>query len=165
MAVTVRRIRSDEGPVLKQVRLAALLDEPSAFAKTHAEEAAYPDEEWRGRATAWSSGDDGATFFAELDGEIVGLVGSHRSTHIELVSMWVDAAVRGQGVADALVAAVVDWAAGDDVELWVTRGNDRAYAFYSRLGFQETGDAQPLPSDPCKNEIRMRRAIGNRPAT
>ena len=155
MAVGVRRVRSDEGPLLKQVRLAALADTPSAFSKTHAEESAYPDEEWAARAEAWSAGDDGITLFAEVDGEVRGLVGGHRPGDAELVSMWVEPSVRGSGVAEALVESLVEWAGGP-VELWVTQGNDRAIAFYRRMGFVETDDFQPLPSDPCKNEVRMR---------
>ena len=78
MVVSVRRIRPDEGPLLKQVRLAALADTPSAFAKTHEEESTYDDVEWTRRATEWSDGSDGATFFVEVDGEVQGLVGGHR---------------------------------------------------------------------------------------
>ena len=155
MVVSVRRIRPDEGPLLKQVRLAALADTPSAFAKTHEEESTYDDVEWTRRATEWSDGSDGATFFVEVDGEVQGLVGGHRPDGAELVSMWVRPEARGTGAAEALVDAVVAWAAGP-VELWVTQGNDRAMAFYRRMGFVETDDFQPLPSDPCKNEVRMR---------
>jgi hypothetical protein len=42
------------------------------------------------------------------------------------------------------------------VDLWVVRGNDPAQRFYRAMGFRETGDYQLLPSDPCKNEFRMR---------
>lgn len=159
MAVTVRRIRPDDADLLKRVRLAALLDTPSAFARTHAEESGYPDEEWRRRAADWSSGDEGMTAFAELDGEIVGLVGGHRPTPgtTELVSMWVDPAARGRGVGQALIDAVAAWSAGEPIELWVTHGNDPAIALYERADFVVTDDVQPLPSDPCRNEIRMRR--------
>ena len=158
MTATVRRIRPGEGPLLKRVRLAALLDTPTAFAKTHAEESTYTDDEWENRAAAWAAGDGGATFFAEAGGSVVGLVGTHRPGPAELVSMWVEPESRGSGVAEALVDAVVEWAGADTLELWVTHGNDRAIAFYRRCGFVETDDVQPLPSDPCKNEIRMRLA-------
>jgi GNAT superfamily N-acetyltransferase len=55
------------------------------------------------------------------------------------------------------VQAVIDWAteAHTTVALWVTRGNDPAHALYTSMGFRETGEYQPLPSDPCKDEIRM----------
>lgn len=42
------------------------------------------------------------------------------------------------------------------VELWVTRGNDAAVRLYETAGFRLTGGHQPLPSDPCKDELRMR---------
>ena len=59
MTATVRRIRPGEGPLLKRVRLAALLDAPTAFAKTHAEASTYTDDEWENRAAAWAAGDGG----------------------------------------------------------------------------------------------------------
>jgi ribosomal protein S18 acetylase RimI-like enzyme len=72
--------------------------------------------------------------------------------------MWVAPAYRGTGVAAELVDAVLAWAESSGaatVALWVTRGNDRAMRLYKRLGFEVTGEVQPLPSDPCKDEIRM----------
>lgn len=160
MSLAIRRIRADDADLLRQVRLAALADTPSAFAKTHEEEAAYDGAEWERRAADWAVGDAGVTFFAELDGPVVGLVGGHRATpgQTELVSMWVAPQARGHGVGQALIDAVVAWATGDPVELWVTHGNDPAIALYERAGFAVTDDVQPLPSDPCRNEIRMRRA-------
>jgi ribosomal protein S18 acetylase RimI-like enzyme len=44
----------------------------------------------------------------------------------------------------------------ETVELWVTRGNDAAVHLYEAAGFSLTGDHQPLSSDPCKDELRMR---------
>lgn len=158
--ITTRRIRSDEGTTLRVVRLAALADTPSAFARTHEEEARYTDEEWDRRADDWSHGAVGSTFFAEREGDVVGLVGGHRfaETAVELVSMWAAPTTRGLGVGRALVDAVLGWAGDDPVELWVTRGNEPAQRLYERCGFVTTDDVQPLPSDPCKDELRMRLA-------
>jgi hypothetical protein len=39
--------------------------------------------------------------------------------------------------------------------LWVTRGNEPAQRLYQSIGFRVTGEHQPLPSDPCKDEVRM----------
>ena len=48
------------------------------------------------------------------------------------------------------------WAAGATaIELWVSRGNDRAESLYRQAGFSPTNDYQPLPSDPCREEQRM----------
>ena len=107
-----------------------------------------------------AAGSEHTAFFAFDGGECVGLVGGHQAEtgdHVDLVSMWTAPAARGKGVGAALVDAVIEWADGRAVELWVTRGNDAALRLYERCGFVETGDHQPLPSDPCKDEIRMRR--------
>ncbi|MEM7142333.1 MAG: GNAT family N-acetyltransferase [Actinomycetota bacterium] len=158
MAISIRRITAADGDLLRRVRLAALLDTPSAFAKTHEEESAYPQTLWDDRARDNAEGSDHTTFFA-FDGErCVGLVGGHATdAGVDLVSMWTDPSARGQGIGAALVDAVVDWAGDRPVELWVTRGNDGAQRLYERCGFVETGDVAPLPSDPCKDEVRMRR--------
>ncbi|GJM38376.1 MAG: N-acetyltransferase [Acidimicrobiales bacterium] len=163
MPITVRRIQPDDVDLLRRVRLAALRDTPDAFAKTHAEESVYPDEFWDGRARSNASGPEHTTFFAFDGGDCVGLVGGHQALdgdHVDLVSMWTDPAARGRGVGAALVAAVLEWADGRTVELWVTHGNDGAKRLYERCGFVETGAHQALPSDPCKDEIRMRRTGG-----
>jgi ribosomal protein S18 acetylase RimI-like enzyme len=76
--------------------------------------------------------------------------------------MWIAPAARRAGVGRALVAALVDWAADSGasaVELWVTRGNDAAQRLYEGTGFRTTDDVKPLPSDPCKEEVRMTRTL------
>lgn len=159
MTILIRRVLPGDAQLLKRVRLAALLDEPSAFGSTYAAESEAPDERWADLARERAAGSDHSTYFA-LDGDrVVGIVGGHRlgSATVELVSMWTDPDARGMGVGAALVGAVVEWASGSGVELWVTRGNDAARRLNERCGFEETGDFQALPSDPCKDEVRMRR--------
>jgi GNAT superfamily N-acetyltransferase len=147
---------------LKRVRLAALEDAPAAFGSTYAAEANRPEVEWVDRAVAGSEGSDRATFFALLNGEVVGLVGGCRdepsSPIVELVSMWVAPHVRHQGVGGALVAAVTEWAVGTNalsIALWVTRGNTAAETLYYSMGFVATGEVQLLPSDSSRDEARM----------
>ena len=161
--VVVRRIGPDEGERLRDLRLAALADAPSAFGSTYARESLLTAKDWADRARAGSAGSERATFFALADQDIMGLVGGHRpeptSSRVELVSMWVHPVVRGTGVGRLLVSAVLDWArtcGALTVELWVTRGNAGAKNLYQAMGFVGTGDYQPLPSDPCKEELRMR---------
>lgn len=161
----VRRIAASDGALLRDVRLRALQDAPEAFASTHAAESTMTDDDWASRASSGASGADRFTGLAIVDSDCVGLVGGFRNDHdghhadIDLVSMWVAPSYRGSGVAEQLVDAVLEWARDEAeaqvVGLWVTRGNDRAQRFYERLGFVETGDVQPLPSDPCKDEVRM----------
>ena len=56
--------------------------------------------------------------------------------------MWVDAAARGTGVADALIDTAVDQARRSGFTtmiLWVVVGNERAARCYQRHGFALTG--------------------------
>ena len=93
---------------------------------------------------------------------MVGIAGGYReeigSTEVHLVSMWTAPEVRRTGLGRLLVGAVIDWAAdtgASSVGLWVTRGNAPAQLLYESMGFRETGEHQPLPSDPCADEVRM----------
>ena len=93
---------------------------------------------------------------------MVGIAGGYReeiqSTEVHLVSMWTAPEVRRCGLGRLLVGAVIDWAADTaaaSVGLWVTRGNAPAQLLYESMGFRETGEYQPLPSDPCADEVRM----------
>ena len=167
MDVTVRRVRVDEGPVLKAIRLAALLESPSAFGSTHAAEVDRPDDHWTSRASLGAAGRQSAIYLAIADQSVVGIAGGYRpdpaGSSIELVSIWVSPTQRRSGIAAKLVQAVIDWASeinATSVELWVTRGDDAAVTLYEAAGFRPTDEYQPLPSDPCKDEQRMRRALG-----
>lgn len=111
MGSVVRRVRPDEGHLLKLVRLSALADSPSAFGSSYAAEADQPDDHWADRAMIGAAGDRSATFFAIVDESVVGVVSAYRPVAagllVELVSMWVSPAHRRAGIAAELVTAVV----------------------------------------------------------
>lgn len=164
--IEVRRIQAIDAAALRAVRLAALFDSPSAFGSTYEREVAFPDAEWQDRAEVGSTSTERATWFALDDERVIGVVGGYReppgSPDPDLVSMWIDPEYRGRGVGRQLVEVVIAWArdtGADSLSLWVTRGNEPAHRLYSGMGFAETGDHQPLPSDPCKDEIRMTRIL------
>jgi ribosomal protein S18 acetylase RimI-like enzyme len=160
--VVVRQVGPDEWELLRDVRLAALAEAPYAFGSTYAREAAFTEEQWRGRLASRA-----VTLFAfadELaDGQPAGLAGVYEEDGVaDIVSMWVRPAARGHGVGEALVMAAADWAKARDHEtlyLWVTESNDAARKLYERCGFTVTGERQPLPSDPSLDEVRMRRGL------
>ena len=160
--VEVRAATAEDWRLLRDVRRAALADAPDAFLSTHEERAAPTEEYWRGRITS------GGTFFAylpEVNGrDPAGLVGGFQRTPgtVELVSLWVRPKARGQGVAEALVGAVIDWAqarAAISVHLWLMETNERARMLYERCGFSSTGERQPLPSNEELTEIGMSRPL------
>jgi ribosomal protein S18 acetylase RimI-like enzyme len=168
--VLVREVTADEWKLMRDVRLTALRDAPYAFGSTYAREAAFTEEQWRGRfhdrAVALFAYDDSARDDLAGDGSTAapaGLAGVYVKDGVaDLVSMWVRPAARGLGVGEALVAAAGSWAKARSFEtlfLWVTESNTPARRLYERCGFTPTGEHQPLPSDPTLREIRMSRAI------
>jgi GNAT superfamily N-acetyltransferase len=97
-------------------------------------------DEWRRwlapAATFLLQGDEGP------DGIVAGRKDEEDPAVVWLLSMWVDPSRRGRGGADALVNAVVRWAAAEgaaEVRLQVVEANHRARRFYERLGFRANG--------------------------
>jgi len=149
--VEIRQAQPGEWAVIRDLRLAALADAPDAFASTLSRETGQAEARWRARIAArpW--------FLAWHAGQPAGLVAMFPE-HTEpaeqttpdwhLVSMWVRPQARGTGVAGRLVAAVLARAraaGAAQVTLWVALSNDRARAFYQRMGFVPTGRRQVYP--------------------
>ena len=135
LAVTARRAREDEWERVKELRLRALRDEPSAFHSRYEDEVAEPDEGWRawlGRDPIYVAGDYDAICGAYVreDGEA------------QLIAMYVLPEARRRGLGRALIAAVEDWARDQRharVFLNVMDGNDAARALYESCGYRSTG--------------------------
>jgi ribosomal protein S18 acetylase RimI-like enzyme len=101
-----------------------------------------------------------AVQLAERGGSVVGyaFVLPETMAHIwdgaVLNELYVEPAVRGEGIGDELLAAAIDVARGQDLPLDrilldVDRSNDRARAFYERHGFEHWGEmlARAVPVD------------------
>ena len=159
--VVVREVKRDDWQTLRDVRLAALRESPSAFGSSYAREAQFTEEQWRARIS-----DRSVTFFAYLpeSAEPAGLAGVYVPDGVaNLVSMWVRPPARGRAGGEALIGATADWAKARDrawLLLWVTETNGPARRLYDRCGFALTGERQPLPSDPTLPEVQMRRPLG-----
>jgi ribosomal protein S18 acetylase RimI-like enzyme len=169
-SVVIRRIRSDDGPVFRDIRLRALQTDPTAFASSYEREAGRPPASWDTWAAATSMGNDQAMFFAETADGIIGLAGVFRIEDnpraLHMIAMWVEPRFRGHGWGRKLTETVVAWAQSadaDELGLWVVDGNDAARHIYQSCGFVDTGKVQPLPSYPELVEHRMRLDLGPRP--
>ncbi|WP_030300934.1 GNAT family N-acetyltransferase [Streptomyces katrae] len=172
----MRAVRGDEWEKVKELRIAALRDPaaPVAFLETLAEAEARADEFWQDRAQGASHGRRARQFVAEApDGRWVGSVtvlveegGTSdffervvEQTQGHVVGVFVRAEQRGTGVTDGLFAAALDWAwslegpALERVRLFVHEDNERAGAFYRRIGFRASGEVVPVPADPGAKEF------------
>jgi putative acetyltransferase len=82
-----------------------------------------------------------------VDGELVGVGGVELQGEVgELKRFFVAAAHRGTGVADAIIAALIDFASHHDVEVLRLETGDKqdaAIAFYRRHGFTEIARFAP----------------------
>ena len=159
MEFEIRRVAPDEWAAFRDVRLAALAEAPGAFAATLDMEAGYDERRWRERVGR-------SAFFLAWDGDRpVGMVGGYRQDDggWHVISMWVAPQARGAGLAERLIDAVAGHARGQNAStltLWVTDGNDRARAFYRRVGFRSTGRRQQVrPQTPGLWEEEMLLAL------
>jgi GNAT superfamily N-acetyltransferase len=160
--VLVRETVADDWRALRDIRLEALRDAPTAFGSTYEREILRGEAHWRDRVAR------GGTFLAFIPevsaAEPAGLIGGYQEdpVTVELVSMYVRPRARGRGVGEALVATVIDWAGNRNAEcvrLWVTETNAPARALYERCGFALTGERQPVPSNPALDEVAMTRPL------
>jgi len=147
----------DDWRQLREVRLAALAESPTAFGSTALREQDFDEDRWR----AWARS---AAIFVALAGELpVGIaagVAGKSGGERKLVAMWVNPGWRGRDVALRLMSAVIDWAGVEGAErvaLWVAQGNESARRLYERRGFRLTGARKPLPSNPalCADEMAL----------
>ncbi|WP_347927141.1 GNAT family N-acetyltransferase [Pseudomonas helvetica] len=145
----IRSTEAKDWMLLKKVRLAALLDTPTAFGVSYQTAANYSDEQWKERASS-----AGTEFWLAIkEDKPVGMIGAVVSdaNRYNLIGMWVEPTARGSGVATQLVEAVKSRAIGkghDRVFLDVSPDNARASNFYLKQGFSFIDEWEPLESHP-----------------
>jgi ribosomal protein S18 acetylase RimI-like enzyme len=140
--MTIVRLGPDDAEELRAIRLEALALHPTAFSADPDVENAFPIERWRQHLEAriWFGG--------RIDGRLAGINAfstdsySKKTAHVaHLGAMYVRAAARGTGLADALMANWLDYARGraEQAVLTVEALNRRAVALYEKHGFRTTG--------------------------
>ncbi len=152
-----RLIHTAEGDVLirtatladvdgyRALRLEALQKHPTAFGQSYEDIVARPISYWVERL---QPDPNLCVFFAEHEGTLVGMTGivrpgapkvKHSTT---IWGVYVNAAWRGQRIAEALIESCLDWARANKVvivKLAVVSDNQSAIRCYERCGFQTYG--------------------------
>ncbi len=128
-----------------------MLREEAAYFSTRYDDAVRePEAVWRTWTADAAESADKVLFVAEEGGAVLGVVGGFRRldpTEVQLVSLWVDPAARGRGVAQSLIRAVATWARDRGaglVVLFVQESNAPGRALYVRAGFRPTGAREPV---------------------
>lgn len=143
--VRLRAVSTDDWPLWRDTRLAALTEAPHAFKARLADWHRGGEERWRARLEL-----PGAYHVvALLDGRTVGMAGGmpgDGGRPPELRSVWVSPEARGHGVGALLIGAVETWAlrsGATALRLAVLPDNAPAIALYERHGFVATREPGP----------------------
>ena len=153
----IRLFRSDEGMLIKQVRLRSLVDAPYAFgAQSFEKETAFPDSHWHQLAAQVGGEDpqwrDRCVSYVVLDGDdACGTATCYLCPSVPrrayFSAAWIDPRYRRRGLGRQLVDEAIVWAAArgaDHLRLWVDDTNPSAAEFYRALGFAPTGENRPV---------------------
>ncbi|MFF4414945.1 GNAT family N-acetyltransferase [Streptosporangium sp. NPDC001559] len=161
--IEVRVLSSDDWPLWRELRLAALAEAPTAFGARLADWQGEGDREdrWRRRLEIPGSHNVIAVLDGALAGMVSGIPGGDADT-VELISMWVSPQARRRGVARRLIQEVERWAVlrrATTLRLCVTPGNDEADALYRSHGFKDTGELGDLLDDGESREVVMTKPL------
>ncbi|MEV5943299.1 GNAT family N-acetyltransferase [Streptomyces sp. NPDC051994] len=160
----LRTLESDDWPIWRELRQAALAEAPYAFGSTLAQWQGDGDREDRWRARLEIPGAHNVV--AVVDGRPTGMASGIpvEQDSVELISMWVSPAVRGTGVGDCLIREIARWAAergAKSLSLSVMPDNKRAAALYERHGFRDTDVPGDLLADGTGRELVMIKDLTN----
>jgi ribosomal protein S18 acetylase RimI-like enzyme len=165
--VTVRAVKEDDWPALRELRLAALRTDPLAFGSTIDREERYPPEHWQERARQ-ASGSRAVTVVAEENaGGLAGMGGIFSDGEsFHAWGMWVRPERRRLGLGAAILDALLDWLAqrfpGASLLLEVNPLQEAAVRLYRSRGFEPTGVERSLGHDPPAIAIEMLRRPSRR---
>jgi RimJ/RimL family protein N-acetyltransferase len=144
--VLIRPLQASDALEYKRVRLDSLKSAPTAFSSSWETTRAQPAEFFAQRATFHP---DSFLFGAFETNTLIGICGGYvdpelKRNHIAyVVSMWLDPAFRGQGIAQQLLKAVLEQlcqrTATTVIQLSVTAGNAAAIKIYEANGFTAWG--------------------------
>jgi len=165
--IDVRQIREHEWERLRDIRLQALADTPTAFSTTLAEAESYPDSVWHERAVAGSAGIDQVTVIAVAGDRTVGMTVALGRPHggtevVPIVSVYVSPSVRRNGVGKRLLDVAEQWVrdrGASRTSLWVEEKNEPARGFYESTGYLPTGDRQQMATSPRTWEVRLEKSL------
>ncbi|CAA9353176.1 MAG: hypothetical protein AVDCRST_MAG72-1570 [uncultured Nocardioidaceae bacterium] len=151
-SIQVRLVGEDAWMSWRDIRLRALQDSPNAFGSTYEREAVFTESDFRERLRR-----DEPAVLAFADDMPVGMGAGYSDLDgwLHLVAMWVHPGWRQRRIGRRVLEVLLGWAheRGLRVHLDVVVGNAEARQLYEGLGFQGTGQTEPLrPGSPHRLE-------------
>lgn len=148
--MNIRKTEEQDWLILKEIRLAALLDAPTAFGVSYQIAITDSDERWKQRA---SHSTQPKFWLAFNRDKAIGMIGAglDQAERYNLIAMWVEPESRELGVAERLVESVKTDAINGgfkQVFLDVSPDNLKAFRFYKKHGFVLIGEEKSLASHP-----------------
>lgn len=144
--ISIITLSPDRWEDYKAIRIAGHISDPAAFGKSLEEENAYPPERWQDRLREVERGES-YLFFAEIEDDIVGIVGAFFPINepgvAMVVAVYVRPEFRKQGIASALPMHLIEVLKSDPrtklIKLAANVEQKEAVALYKKLGFQVVG--------------------------
>lgn len=161
--VQIRTLSVDDWELYKSLRLASLLESPSAFGSTFKSASDLSSCDWKLKLDLATHKNKALPLVAEVDGEphglVWGVIHDAHSTSAHIYQMWVKAESRGQGVGRLLLRALIAWATElrlNSLYLTVNQDNSAAISFYESIGFSFTvTSSENLQSKPLSSHLMV----------
>ena len=144
--MVIRKLLPEDATAFQALRLRGLLEIPSAFSSSHAEEVDTPESVIAQRLASKA---DGAVLGAFSDTNLAGVIGVQRERQRQLAhkaiiwGMYVAPEVRQKGMGRSLLLRAIDMAARElevrTVNLGVNTQNKAAITLYESVGFRTYG--------------------------
>jgi ribosomal protein S18 acetylase RimI-like enzyme len=161
-SLKVRRLALDQGPLLRELRIAGLREAPYAFGATLQDALSEDPAAFDQIAERLATAQDDACFVLYTEGQPAGLIDAYfeadAARRAFIRALWVAPAVRHLRGGELLVATASQWLAergAAHIYAWVADANTNAMGFYERLGFSSSGDRQALQSNPQQWETLL----------
>lgn len=166
MAIEIVHLNLEDWQSYKDLRLAALKNDPQAFSSTYADQVRQPEAYWRGRLQDVAEGKQSWLLFAREDLRLVGMVGAFivSADTAGIISLYVLREARGRGISKALMSAILEETCKiptiQKVTLAVNAHQDAAVRLYTGLGFEVVGQEESLMGDgKSYTELQMEKCI------
>ena len=141
----IRRVRVQEWESLRDLRLRALEREPAAFCATRDEENRLTRAIWEERCRMGAESPRTATLVVAEDGLRGMTVVKLEDVRAEVYAVYLDAELRGRGLARGMLELAVEFAAGLPLWLEVNSALVEAEGLYARCGFRLDGSVRKVP--------------------